>query len=365
MKMKTVKKTGVFYLTVCLMFMFQACEKDNDGPNESSKVGPYTDGIFFTNEGAWGANNGSIGFYSSSGDSVVNEVFAQENDGFALGDVVQSAATYGDEAWIVVNASNSIYTADRHSMKAKEVIEELNNPRYLAFHEESAYLTEWGHGGVVLKIDTTSLLVTDTIDVGTGPERMLVNNNELWVANSGAYTRDSVVTVIDLTNDNVTASIISGDNPVDLVKDLNGDIWVLCVGYVEYAADFSIALETGSKLVQVNGNTKEVMKEMPISETQHPTNLEIDKAGENLYIGGGYGFPGVYKVSITDTQFPAEAFIDKSAYGLGYDNDSESLYVFEAPTFTDAGVAYRYNNAGELLSTFETGIGPNGLAKNY
>jgi len=101
-----------------------------------------------------------------------------------------------------------------------------------------------GENGVVKVVDLGSNTVSKTIDAGIGPEQSLVADGKLLVCNGGAYTMDSTISVIDLSKDQVVQTIWVGDNPKELVADMNDDIWVLCYGYIKYDSNFNIILET-------------------------------------------------------------------------------------------------------------------------
>ena len=117
--------------------------------------------------------------------------------------------------------------------------------------------------------------VTSTIKAGTGPEGILVSNNKIWVANGGGFTVDSTVLVIDPVTDNVIKTIFVGHNPKELVEDANGNIWVLCYGYIQYDTDWNISVETLSKLVKISSSDYSVQKEIVLAAGTHPFHLDI------------------------------------------------------------------------------------------
>ncbi len=325
---------------------------DNDGDYI------YANGVFITNEGAWGNGNGSLSYYSFSFDEVTNDVFQTVN-GRALGDVVQSATIYNGIAYIVVNSSNKVEVATANTMVEKGVITGVTQPRYfIGINDTKGYVSQWdaGSGTNVQVIDLTTLAVTKSITVGKGPERMLLHNNMVYVANSGGYSVDNTISVIDPATDAVVKTItLEGDCPKDFVVDANDDIWVLCTGQ-EYSTP-----QTASKLVRLDPTTNTVAQTITIGTTLFPTCLETGKNGTNLFYGAtGYGVSAIYKMAITDSSAPTTALLDKTFYGFSINPETGNIFACEAPSFSANGTLWRYKEDGTELGSYEVGIGPNG-----
>jgi YVTN family beta-propeller protein len=356
--MKKINLKQLLFLLLSLSVFVTACDKDDD-----TISGIYSDGVFITNEGAFGAGNGSVSFYSYRGDSIVNNLFNTINNR-VLGDVVQSLTVYNNNAYIVVNASNKIEVVQDYDFIETGVISDLTNPRYfIGINKSKGYASQWGEDGVVKVIDLETLSVTKTIEVGVGPEHLIYHNNYVYVANSGGYGLDNTISVIDPATDEVIKTItLDGDSPRDFTIDANGDLWVLCFGYVEYDyVTYAIVSETASKLVRINSTTKEVAQTITISENQHPTCLESDRSRSNLYYGGGFGYQGIYKMAITATIVPSKPLLDKYFYGFNVNSETGNIFAMEAPSFTANGILWRYKDDGTELGSYEAGIGPNGI----
>ncbi len=345
-------------ISVALLIFVTSCDNDDD---DDVLKGKYVKGVFISNEGTFGVGNGSVSFYSTEGDTVSNNIFSNINSR-PLGDVVQSVSVYKDYAYIVVNASNKIEVVTYNDFVESGVILDLSQPRYFAgINSNKAYITQWGEDGAVKVVDLNTLYVTKSINVGSGPENIMIEGSYAYVANSGGFGRDTVVSVIDINTDKVVKSINVGDNPADLVVDNDGSIWVLCRGYIKYAADWSIASQTSGKLVKINTNDNTVEETIDLGETNHPASLEINKDGNILYFGGGYGYLGIFTYNILNKSLSDQAFIKKSLYGFSVNPDNGNIFALEAATnFTGNGVLYRYNSDGEILGNYEVGVGPNG-----
>lgn len=364
--MRKINLLNLLFVLYALIIFFTACEKDdpkpekNINPSDTTTVhGPYCNGIFITNEGTYGAGNGSVSFYNSEEDSLYNNIFFSVN-GRALGDVVQSITMQDTLAFIVVNASNKVEVVSKDFFTEAGVINNIVTPRYyLAIDSTKGYVSQWGENGAVKVINLSNLTVSNTIFVGTGAEKMLLHNNLVYVANSGGNANNNSISIIDPSIESVVKTIIlNGDSPRSFVVDANGDIWVLCAGYVDYT-NYPDITETPSKLIRINPSTNEVAETIAISETLHPTCLGISKNGNNLFYGGGYGVQGIYKMSIDDNTAPSNPLIDKSFYGFSINPETGNIYALEAPSYTENGTLWRYAPDGTLLGRYEAGISPN------
>ena len=360
--MKKINLKQWLFLLLSLTIFFSACDDDDDLIS-----GIFSDGVFITNEGAYNAGNGSVSFYAYNGDTLTNEIFKSINNR-SLGDVVQSLTVYNGKAYIVVNASNKVEVVQSNDFIEQGVITDVTSPRYfIGINNDKGYVTQWGEEGVVKVIDLDGLAVTKTITVGAGPEHLIYHNDYVYVANSGGYANDNTISVINPSTDEVVKTItLDGDSPRDFAIDSNGDLWVLCFGYIEY--DFSdypnvtIISETASKLIRINPTTNEVAQTITISETQHPACIESSRNGNNLFYGGGYGYQGIYKMNITATSIPTTPLLDKYFYGFNINSETGNIFALEAPSFTANGILWRYSEDGTELRSYEAGVGPNGAS---
>jgi YVTN family beta-propeller protein len=351
-------KKSAFITALLISLVFTSCTKTKDTPD----YGKYGQGILISNEGTFGSGNGSISYYDQNIDSVTNEIFQTEN-GRNLGDVVQSVSRIGDYTFIQVNNSNKIEVVDSKSFAEMGVIQNLTQVRYCLGDENVAYASAWGQWGAdgkVYLIDVPSLSVSDSVATGLGPEAMLLFNNKLYVANSGGYSYDSTLSVINPLTKSEESRIFVGANPKAMVIDKNNQIWVLCSGSTLYDANWNPVGDRPAQLVQINPATDAVVKTIDLFGDKHPAKLAINPAGDQLYIGAGFGFEGIYKFGINESSFSANKLINKSFYGFDVNPENGVLFGFESLNFTDRGRLYRYDENGSELGNYLLGIAPNG-----
>lgn len=202
-------------------------------------------------------------------------------------------------------------------------------------------------------MDLTTKTVTSTITTGKGAEGMVKVGNTVYVACSGGYDNDSVVTVIDATTNTVITNINVGANPKYIKVGANGKIWVLCSG--QWDSNYTTLVKTG-KLVCINAFTNAVDLSLPFASFySQPSNLIINGAKTMLY----YSYDGkVYSQPHSSSTLTATAIINRSFYGLGIDPTNDYFYASDAGNFSSDGKVIRYNAAGVVLDSFAVGIIP-------
>lgn len=364
-----MKKTNYILTTiiVCISgFSFTSCQKaDNPTPNEGAGNGGgvnYSYGTLISNEGSFGNNNGSISFYNSSTDAIVNDVFSLTNNR-PLGDVVQSVARIGSFSYICVNGSNKIEVVNSNTFEEQATITGIQQPRYIIANGNTGYVSCWGNGGEITMINLSTNAISGSITVGSGPEKMAISNNQLYVANSGGFGLDSTISVIDLSNNTVSATItLNGYNPSAIVNGGTNTIWVLAKGQIIYDASWNVVGHDPSKLIEINTTSNTIMSTTTLFATEHPSNMDINPDMSTLYFGGSYGFPAIYTTTTASPGAPV-AFISQSNYGFFVNQSNGNLFIMEHAGGAN-GTLYRYNASGSKLGEYTVGIFPgNGTRK--
>jgi len=340
-----------------------SCKKDDSEKPYVPEQETYfnlTQGVTIANEGAYGSGNASFSIFYPTGDSVSNNVYFNVN-GVSLGDVLQSIGFAGDNAYMVLNASNKIEVIDKDSCYQITTITDLSSPRYfLSLSNQKAYISLWGNGGKVGVLNLLTNTLTKEITVGIGPEKMAMVSGKVFVANSGGWSTDNKISVINTTTDEVSATITVGDNPKDIVVDKNGKIWVLCAGNVVYDGNYNIVSQTESQLVRISPTTNEIEATISLGEAYHPSLLEINATGDVLYYGGDWSTSGVFSISITASAKATTPLINDYFYGFNVDPTDGVIYGLQSPSFTSPGTLKTFSPSGELLGSYSVGIGPNG-----
>lgn len=205
---------------------------------------PEFRGLYILNEGNMGSNKCTLDYLDLDRDSqnvgkYYRNIYGERNPNvvFELGDVGNDIAIYGSKLWMVINCSNKVevcQASDAHR------IGQINIPncRYIGFDKGYAYISSYAGPvqidshcplGMIYKVDTLSLLKTDSLIVGYQPEQMAINNGKLYVANSGGYRvpeYDNRFSVIDLDHFKVEKQVELGINLHHVLADRLGQIWI-------------------------------------------------------------------------------------------------------------------------------------------
>lgn len=341
---------------LALGFLIISCESDDNSVDLPK--GEYDNGILITNEGAFSGGTGTVDYisddYSVTESSIYNKV-NNEN----LGTIVQSIGFNGEEAYIVANVSNKISIVNRNTFeKLGEITTGLNNPRYFAVSNGKGYVTNWGdtadeNDDYIAIINLSSFAIEGTIPVVLGPEKLLAENNILYVAHSGAYGTNNKVSLINTINDEVSRTIEVGDVPNSMQIE-DGYLWVLAGGKPSFTND-----ETGGVLSKISIRDYEDVVNFTFGATEHPGSLGLDD--DDFYYGLG---GAIYKMDIEDTELPTTAYIENISYYNMTIND-DKMYVTDAKDYASNGSVSIYDlETKELEQTFDVGLIPGGVYFN-
>jgi YVTN family beta-propeller protein len=343
---------------------FVSCQSDDDSGRGSSGV--YDNGVLVLNQGGFGFGNASVSFVTDSL-TIENNIYASNNGDAVLGDTGQDIGLKDDKAYIVLNASNAIEVVNRYTFAHIATIEDgLVNPRYIAFNNNKAYVTNWGDGGdteddYIAIIDLATNTITGNIPVAEGPERIIEENNKLYVSHYGGYGQGNTVSVISLSTNTVTATITTGDLPEFMVEE-NNKLYVLSEGISPAPWDPTI-VETQAKLQVINLSNNQVATTLDFPVGIHPTNL-VEEDGKLYFTAGS----GIYSMSLNATSLPTTPLFsttEQGVYGVySFEVKDGKIYVGDAGNYTANGHVYIYSLTGTMEKNFEVGVIPAGFYFN-
>lgn len=330
-----------------------SCKKDDN----KQGVG-FTEGIFIANEGPFQSGSGSVSYWNRQTGEVSQGVFAAANGGEVPGNILQSMARSGNRLFSVVNNAGKVIATDATTLVKQGEITGLELPRYLVPlpGTQTAFVSQWGSDGVsgsVAVVNTSDYSIKSVIPVGSGPEAMLLLGNELWVANSGGFGRDSTVVIVDVDSLQVTGTIVVGDNPNAMVQDATGDVWVTCAGYA-HNFDPNDPLSTKGRLLRITGKAVSRSFELPNDAGR----LVINGQGNRLlYLETRFG-GRVFDFYTDQLQLNTSPFLDGTWYSLGFDPVENTLLAGDARDFASAGVVRVVDANGTTVRELPAGIIP-------
>ena len=351
------KQLSGLFLIVAIAF--SSCMKTDSPVIAPVQTKPAV-GAYVISEGGFTGNNTKLSYYTNSSATVVGDFFLQQNPALSvgLGGLGNDAIIYGSKLYIVMNGSGNVTVLNANDAvfikKISFLINNLTNkqPRYAVGARGKVYVTAYDN--TVTVIDTSSLTITKTINVGANPEGIAASANFLYVANSGGFnaTPDSTVSLIDLTTETEIRKIKVGVNPYKVEINTAGNVFVSANG--DYGAiPASISIINGAvNLTSVN-----------LGSNFSYSNIRI--AGDIAYLyGGSTGTAKVYNTAtntVVRNEFITDGTSVQTAYGVNVDEVSGDVYIADALNFVSSGKVTCFTSAGVKKFTFSVspGVNPN------
>ena len=213
---------------------------------------PLSSGTFILNNGNWGSNDSNIGFYDPVEKTFTAEAFKTAN-GQALGDLGQDMTGLGEDIYIAVNGSQTIFVTGTDLKIRKQINTEKEgvrlSPRYFAVSDNKVYVTFYeGYVGEILRDYSVQLC-----PVGPNPEGIAVSGGSLYVANSGgmAYpTYNNTVSVVSTSTFTETSTIEVNLNPAKVEASSDGEyVYVSSFGnYADVPARLKVITTDGGQV---------------------------------------------------------------------------------------------------------------------
>ncbi len=325
--------------------------KDNSAPIPE----PSLNSILVFNEGNFGSSTAEITGYNPDAKVAVNNVFAPANNGAPLGDSPTHSVVYNDRVYITLSGSGKIYAINPDTYVLEDKITELSSPRYIEILSDTkGYITNLNEGTINIFNPSTSTL-TGTISVESPAEQMVVDGNYLYT-NLWSYGKNIVK--IDTRTDKVVQTLEVGIQPKCLLKDKNGNLWTLCDGGGWDGNPIGFEAPSIVKVTNFEG-TMVVGKRYSLpSNFAYGLKMIINRNGDKLYVICG---SGVYAMSIDAEEFSSTPMFEiagTNLYGIAENPYTEELYISDAVDYVQRGTVYRYSNVGVKKDSFQAGICP-------
>ena len=359
-------------LALLLCIALASCRK-NPGmiPEEPIPLPPQTlsqiQGFYLLNEGNMNMNKASLDYYDYASGNYRRNLYEQANPDATrgLGDVGNDIGIYGSKLYAVINCSNKVEVMDVASAKRLAVIQ-AKNCRYICFAQGKAYLSAYdgevnlgpnSPNGFVAEIDTTTLQILRTIEVGRQPEEMAVANGKLYVANSGGYSPPNYersLTVIDLNTFTKIKDIDVDINLHRVKADPKGNLYVSARGDYFDQPPCLYLIDT--------------KKDVILKKFDRPAaNLSI--AGDTVYVvGAAFSYDSFdwevhyYSIHTPSATILPGSFVPQSLaqniqtpYGLAVDPQSKNIYLTDATDYVSPGKLHCISPTGQILFSVTTG----------
>lgn len=340
-------------MLLLLMMGATACMKWDFGKEESFQLSKR--GLFITNEGNFQYGNASLSFYNPDNKSIENELFYRAN-AMKLGDVAQSMTIRDGLGWIVVNNSHVIFAIDIETGKEVGRITNLTSPRYIHFLSDTkAYVTQlWDNRIFIVNpsnFEVTGYIQVPEMTMEQGSTEQMVQLGKYVYVNCWSY--QNKILKIDTDSDTVVDTLTVGIQPTSLVVDKYDKLWTVTDGGYEGSP---YGYEAPS-LYRIDAQTFKIEKQFKLKLGDDPSEVHLNGAGDKIY----WINDDIWEMDVTADEIPKEPFLlsrETIYYGLTIDPVTGDVYVADAIDYQQQGMILRYSSAGVELDNFYAGIIP-------
>jgi len=349
-------KKKFLFISVCAAIIFISCKKEEDNTLSFNK------GFYISCEGKFGGTNASVSFYNSENNTLTNDIYQLVNNA-PLGDVLNQIVMAGKKILLVVNNSSKVQIADASSFISSGKIN-VSYPRFAcSLNDQKAFISSGSFSGKVYAFNPVTASIIDSVNVGMGPEKLIISGDYLIVANSGGWDYDSTLSFIDLNTFDLAKTITVADGPTDVITDKNEDIWVYCKGKTVYDETFTnILAQTPAKVLKLDANNYSTLASFDsnngFSSFGAIERLAVSLQKDTLFVLEG---DGIYAVSIDNPSWPADPIIEGSFSGLAVNPANGDLICLKSNGYEAAGEMIIVRNNIQIFKA-NVGIAPNSVA---
>ena len=224
-------------IVILISLIFIGCED-----SYNTKGNPNL--LFVASEGTYGDSNGSISVYAEEEKIQTVE---------SLGDVVQSILIDDDKLFVIVNNSHLIkrYTITESGLNLPGIEISTNNssPREMVIVNNKLYFTNWNSSDIKV-LDLVTFSIISSIPLDGIPEDIVSKDENLYVSISQLELYDtnngSTVVQININTEEITNTYEVGRGPEKMLID-NDNLWI---SRTFYSSDWASATY-GSSLINL------------------------------------------------------------------------------------------------------------------
>jgi len=362
-------KKIVSLLGVAIAIGFSSCNDINSFVMEEHQ------GAFILNKGT---DKSSVSHYSYEREAVTNNYFQARSIGMNAGAHTIATRKGTDypkgKAFIVYPTANEIAMVNLEGYTAEGTIEGYTKPTdILLANEDVAFISATGADGkgMVYEYNLKSKKQLNAFEVAKDPLKMIASGKHLYCASKGDGTGAKVI-AIDMTNGvKVDTIALPYDNPIDMVVDIDRNVWVYCAGSVNGLIKITkyemitldANLDSERDTLIFSNRPEEFLLGDHLNDSANP--LSISNDGRLLYYVYGslcsntvYAEGNVSKESIVAGDYQKEAFS-----GIDYDSRTNRIMAL-----TSSGKLVILKDKGEVWNddeVYDVGVNPIMSAFNY
>ena len=348
-----MRRAVTYILMACATAAAVSCMRWDYGSTEDFASSGA--GLFITCEGNFQYGNATLSYYDPESKTVENEVFFRAN-GMKLGDVAQSMTIRNGTGWVAVNNSHVVFAIDTDTFREAGRIENLTSPRYIHFiSDDKAYVTQiWDNRIFIVnprRFEITGYIEIPGMTCESGSTEQMVQLGRYVYCNCWSY--QNRILKIDTETDTVVDSLTVGIQPTSIALDCNGKLWTVTDGGYEGSP---YGYEAPS-LYRIDAATFAVEQQFRFRLGDAPSEVQLNGTRDRLY----WINDDVWQMDVTAERVPVRPFLEQRGtkyYGLTVDPVRGDVYVADAVDYQQPGMIYRYSAEGELIDSFYVGVTP-------
>ncbi len=351
---------------VFLLILTSGCIKGTDKDPQPLPVSDTSRRVLVVCEGSLGNGNSALTLYLPDKDSVYEDIYSAAN-GQSIGDVFQSITRFDNRYFLCVNNSGLIKVIDRNTWKltgptGSQGLIGVNTPRYiLPVSSEKAYVSSLFTNNITKINPAANAQISFGIVIMPykNPEGMALLNGKAYVALWDTACSKLFAVTPSLGADQITDSIaLPGRAPQEVLVDKEQKLWVMAGNVYDGKT---------ATLTRIDPVTNQQLQVYVFNSGADPLRPVFNETKDTLYFievkyDGSTANNGVYRMGIHDAALPAQPFIPTQGFqyywALGIQPGTGHIYVGDPKGFTQRGAVSVYNQQGQLLKTFATGVGP-------
>lgn len=375
------RKSFFLLMSAALVIGFAACSNDdvpvqegdsNDIPAAYTLI---TKGVFVVNSGTiYQSIDGSLTYFDYTTGLQSWDIYKMAN-GKSLGGDPSDVIVYGEKVYIVGSDENTIFIL--HVRTRREINQvsttallgdaEGKIPRRIVAYDGQVYFTT--HGGYVAAIDTINFALQKKYQVGSAPEGLAFGDREtLYVANSDWGYGNGSISKIDITTGNVTE--IKNDKltfPREIVV-AGDDLYVLNWGYF---GDELQQFDAGVYRLRGNGAQMVVPNATGMAVAGYMIYTFNDPWGGTGPTYSTYDICSNHLSTLNLNGDATHRLVSPSA--ISVDQNTGYIYIASRQLDPDTGrpsdalpgFVNVYDNTGQFLKSFDTGVEPHKIEFYY
>lgn len=288
-----------------------------------------------------------------------------QNDVTELGLYPNKVMTYHDRIYVLCSGTAEIMEIDPadHSVRRRIALPEGSNPYDMAVVGANRLYVSLLLSNTIAVVDLESGTVTKEIEVGIGPEGLLVDNTTAFVTNTAlqgwSQYGQGTVSIIDIKTDSVTHTVPVPTNPQAIVKAPDFNYYVVCTGDYMSESGKLVALSLYDATWAYNPSAVDtfVVGGAPGDLVSLPNgDIYMTDWGDEQN-GFVYRFNVFSQTVAADRNQPIR--VAKGASRLLYDPDAGDLYV---SAFSQGAVHRLDPNTATIQETFPCNDGAHSMA---